>query len=178
MTLQWSHCVLRVRDLDAMTTFYRDILGFQISDRGPLGPGGPEIVFLTTSSSDHHQLALAATRDANEASTLDHMAFRVPSVAEVRSIFQAVSDDDRVSRVAPVTHGNAISVYFSDPEENSIEIFCDTPWHVAQPQIRGWDPTLTDDEVLASVREAFSDQPEFAPMDRYRGQAAAELKEK
>lgn len=161
-----------------MLEFYRDILGFQISDRGPLGPEGPEIVFLTTASTDHHQLALAATRDASEASSLDHVAFRVPSIAEVRSIFEVVSDDDRVSRVAPVTHGNAISVYFSDPEENSIEIFCDSPWHVAQPQIRGWDPRLTDEEVLASVREAFSDQPEFGPMDRYRAQAAKELKAK
>ncbi|MDG2049270.1 MAG: VOC family protein [Myxococcota bacterium] len=177
MKLQWSHCVLRVRDLDAMVTFYRDILGLQISDRGPLGPDGPEIVFLTTSSTDHHQLALAATRDESEASSLDHMAFRVPSIAEVRAVFKEVTDDDRVSRVAPVTHGNAISVYFSDPEENSIEIFCDTPWHVAQPQIRGWDPRLTDEEVLASVRDAYSGQPEFGPMASYRAQAAKELKE-
>ena len=47
MNISWSHCVLKVRDIDAIVSFYCDILGFKVADQGSLGPEGPSIVFLT-----------------------------------------------------------------------------------------------------------------------------------
>ena len=172
MNVRWSHTVLRVRDIEAMISFYCDTLGFRVSDRGPLGPGGPEIVFLSGSSSDHHQMAFAAARGDEEATSLDHNAFRVDSLADVKEMFERVSKDPRVKAAAPLTHGNAISVYFADPEGNGIEIFCDTPWHVQQPQVRGWDPSMSDAEVLAQVEAEYRDEPEFRPMEEYRAEQA------
>ena len=172
MKIQWSHCVLRVRDLEGMVAFYSDMLGFSVSDRGPLGPDGPEIVFMSGSSSDHHQIAFAAVRGPENASSLEHNAFRVGSLAEVKEMFERVSADDRVKGIAPLSHGNAISVYFSDPEGNGIEVFCDTPWHVQQPQVRAWDPSKSDDEALAAVEADFRDENEFMPMDQYRAERA------
>jgi len=172
MNVRWSHCVLRVRDLEGMVAFYCDTLGFVVADRGPLGPDGPQIVFLSGSSSDHHQIAFAAVRGEEDATSLEHNAFRVDSLADVKAMFEKVSADDRVKAAAPLTHGNAISVYFADPEGNGIEIFCDTPWHVKQPQVRGWDPSKSDDEVLASVEAEFGKEPEFGPMDAYRAERA------
>ena len=43
MKLSWSHTVINVRDLDQMLAFYTNVLGFEISDRGPLGPGAPPL---------------------------------------------------------------------------------------------------------------------------------------
>lgn len=37
MPLTWSHAVLQVRDLDTMLDYYTKVLGFAVSDRGPLG---------------------------------------------------------------------------------------------------------------------------------------------
>jgi catechol-2,3-dioxygenase len=161
-----------VRDLEAMVAFYSDILEFQVADRGPLGPEGVEIVFLSGSSSDHHQIAFAPTRGADEASSLEHNAFRVDSLGDVKEMVARVNADERVKSAAPLTHGNAISVYFSDPEGNGIEVFCDTPWHVKQPQARGWDPSMSDEEVLARVEADFKDEPEFRPMEDYRAERA------
>lgn len=172
MNVRWSHCVLRVRDLEAMVAFYCDVLGFRVADRGPLGPGGPEIAFLSGSSSDHHQIAFAQIRGPEEATSLEHNAFRVESLADVKEMFARVSADGRVKAVAPLTHGNAISVYFADPEGNGIEVFCDTPWHVQQPQVRGWDPSKSDADVLAAVEADFRDEPEFGPMAQYRAARA------
>ena len=155
-----------------MVAFYRDVLDFQISDRGPLGPNGPEIVFMSGSSTDHHQIAFAVTRGEEDASSLEHMAFRVDSIAQVRTMFERVTKDDRVQGAAPVTHGNAISVYFSDPEKNGIEVFCDTPFSVQQPQIQSWDPGLSDAEILAAVEAGFRNDPGFMPMSEYRAQMA------
>ncbi|MDJ0768954.1 MAG: VOC family protein [Ilumatobacter sp.] len=171
MNVRWSHCVLRVRDLDAMADFYCDALGFRVADRGEVGRS-TEIVFLSGSSTDHHQLALMQGRTSVEAGSLDHNAFRVDSIDDVKAVHDWVAADDRVGPGFPVTHGNAVSVYFADPEGNGIEVFCDTPWHVRQPQISSWDPTLSADEVLSAVRAEFEAVDGFMPMEQYREQQA------
>ena len=173
MNVSWSHCVIKVRDIEAMTRFYCDTLGFRVADRGPImGGDSPEIVFMSGSSSDHHQMALVASRGDEEATSLDHNAFRVETVADVKTMFQRVTEDDRVKAALPLTHGNAVSVYFADPEGNGIEVFCDTPWHVKQPAGKGWDPSQSDEEILAHVESIFRDDPEFGPMADYQAKMA------
>ncbi len=179
MNVSWSHCVIKVRDIEKMTTFYCDTLEFEVADRGPImGGDSPEIVFMSGSSSDHHQMALVQTRTEEEASSLDHNAFRVETIADVKTMLDRVTKDERVATSMPLTHGNAISVYFSDPEGNGVEVFCDTPWHVKQPAARGWDPTLSDEEVLASVEAMFRDDSEFRPMADYQAERAKHFGEK
>ena len=41
-----------------MLNFYTDVLGFTISDRGPLGPGAPEIVFMSNDPDSPHAVSL------------------------------------------------------------------------------------------------------------------------
>ena len=178
MNVSWSHCVLRVRDIDMMSKFYCDTLGFEIADRGPLpGPEPAEILFMSGSASDHHQMALVDNRGPEEASSLDHNAFRVESIADVKATIERLEKDDRVGPGLPLTHGNAISVYFKDPEGNGIEVFCDSPWHVRQPAGQGWDPTMSDEEVLADVKARFQDDPEFCPIEEYQARKAREFGE-
>jgi catechol-2,3-dioxygenase len=167
MKVSWSHCVLKVRDLDAMVGFYCDALGFAVADRGEVAPER-RIAFLSGSSSDHHQFGSLEGRGDGEATSLEHNAFRVDSIEDVQAMIDWVASDERVGDGFPVTHGNAVSVYFKDPEGNGIEIFADTPWHVQQPQARGWDPSLAPADVLATVESQFADQPEFGPMEDYR----------
>jgi catechol 2,3-dioxygenase len=162
-----------------MMAFYCDTLGFRIADRGFLGPAdtGPEIVFLSGSSSDHHQLALGQMRGTEDATSLEHAAFRVETLADVKEMVRRVAADTRVSDGLPLTHGNAISVYFKDPEGNGIEVFCDTQWHVKQPQIGGWDPTQSEEQILANVESQFRDEPEFSPMADYRAKRVVDFGE-
>ncbi|NCG39031.1 MAG: hypothetical protein GWP48_16135 [Actinobacteria bacterium] len=171
MNVRWSHCVLKVRDLDAMVTFYCEALGFMVADRGAIGPD-QSLAFLSGNSSDHHQLGLLEGRGDDTATSLDHNAFRVDSVEDVQAMVEWVNADDRIGDGFPVTHGNAVSVYFKDPEGNGVEIFCDTPWHVPQPQLQGWDPSKSPEEVLAYVEAQFANEPGFAPMEQYRSDQA------
>ena len=92
-------------------------------------------------------------------------------------MFDRLTKDARVNGAAPITHGNAISVYFSDPEKNGIEVFCDTPWSVQQPQIRSWDPSLNDEEILAAIQSEFQSESGFMSMDEYRAQKAKDFSE-
>jgi catechol-2,3-dioxygenase len=162
MQLRWSHAVLHVRNLDVMLDFYTRVLGFTITDRGPLG--GSEIVFLSQVETDHHQLAFVPARRGDAAaSPLNHFAFRVDGLDDVRAVARRVQQDGRGSTPRPVTHGNAWSVYFGDPERNGIEVFCDTPWHVTQPQGGAWDMSQDNETVLAQTRAQFEREPGFQP---------------
>ena len=180
MQLRWSHTVIKTRDMAKMVSFYEDVLGFEVSDRGPLmGDSGPEIVFMSQIGDDHHQVAFSELRtDEGPSNSVDHIAFRVASITDVREMMERVEKDDRVAAGAPITHGNALSVYFKDPEENGIEVFCDTPWHVRQPVVAGWDPSLSDEEVLAAVEAQFRDAPEFQPMENYLAAQARRFSER
>ena len=176
MNIRWSHCVLKARDLDAMVSFYCDAFGFEVTDRGEVGRG-TQIAFLSGSSSDHHQLGLIDGRPDDDTTSLDHNAFRVDSVTDVQAMLSWVNNDDRVGNGVPITHGNAVSVYFSDPEGNGIEIFCDTPWHVAQPQIDFWEPDQPPVEVLASVQAQFGGEATFSPIEEYQAAQAQKFGE-
>src|SRR6266478_6728786 len=55
--LRFSHFGLSVQDIHAMERFYCDLLGFSVTDRGEAL--GFELVFLSRSPEDHHQIVLA-----------------------------------------------------------------------------------------------------------------------
>ena len=179
--LRWSHAVFNVHDMGDMIDFYTNVLGFELSDRGPLGPeaGSPEIVFLSQSPDDHHQIAFVSKRAGADApAALNHMAFRTGSLRDVREIGERLRKDGRAGPLLPLCHGNAWSYYFKDPEGNGLEVFCDTPWHVAQPQGKVWDPKKTDDALLEWTRREFASEPEFGAIDEFYAARAAHLRER
>ncbi len=167
MKLSWSHAVLYVKDKDRMLDFYRRVLGFEITDQGPLGDGGPEIIFMSQDPNEHHQLAMVTARqDEGASNSVNHFAFRVESFEAVTSLNKVLSEMDGIECL-PLSHGNTLSVYFNDPEGNGIEVFWDTPWHVAQPQGKPWDASASKEDALAWVEENFSDEPTFEPREAY-----------
>ncbi len=176
MQLRWSHAVMYVHDTDLMVDFYTNVLGFEVADRGPLPgrdgkPSGNEIIFLSQVATDHHQLAFITSRqEVAQSNSVNHFAFKVDQLDEVKEMARRLKTDGRGSPPAPVTHGNAWSIYFQDPENNGIEVFCDTPFHVAQPQGGGWDMEKSEADLIKWTRATFDDaagKNEFGPIDDY-----------
>lgn len=160
MKLHWSHAVINTRNLEQMLDFYTSVLGFTITDRGPMGPpGAPEIVFMSNTGDEHHQLAMVPNRDDSPATSLNHLAFRVESFADVKEMSRRLQERHVV--ILPLSHGNTLSLYFSDPEKNGLEVFWDTPWHVDQPQGVVWDTRLDEAAALKFVEESFKNEPSF-----------------
>jgi catechol-2,3-dioxygenase len=177
MALRWSHAVVYVRDLDKMVDFYTSVLGFEVTDRGSVGDGPLEIVFLSQVETDHHQIAFLPVRQGDAPpNSVDHFAFRTESLADVRAMAERLEQDGRAAKIQPITHGNAWSIYFKDPEGNGIEVFCDSPWHVQQPQARPWDMSMTDDEVREKTQAEFGTEPGFGPIDAFYRARADHLK--
>src|ERR1044071_1346118 len=101
-----------------MIDFYSNTLGFGVTDRGPLGDA--EIVFLSQVANHHHQVAFITGRDAPQPSNnVHHVAFRsAGTLDDLKALKKVLEADPEVTEIIPLTHGNAWSVYFRDPEFN------------------------------------------------------------
>jgi catechol 2,3-dioxygenase-like lactoylglutathione lyase family enzyme len=147
--LAFSHVGLWVTDLERMERFYRDLLDFTVTDRGNLGD--TRLVFLSQDPTEHHQIVLAAGRPATATfTTVNQISLRAADLAALRACFHRVRGAG-VDDIHPVTHGNALSVYFPDPERNRIEVFIDTPWYVPQPMRVPIDLDRPDAQIWQTV---------------------------
>jgi catechol 2,3-dioxygenase len=168
MQLTWSHAVLNIKDEPKMLDFYTKTLGFSISDRGPIAEKGPDIIFLSQTHDEHHQLAFVTTRkDEAPSNSLNHIAFRVKSFENLKTLKTRLEGLEQ--QFLPLSHGNTLSFYFSDPEGNGLEVFWDTPWHVSQPAGVVWDSNLDEAAALAWVKETFEQDAEFSPREDAKG---------
>ncbi|MCA8929795.1 MAG: VOC family protein [Alphaproteobacteria bacterium] len=173
MALTWSHAVLYVKDTERMLDFYTRVLGFRITDRGLITGRDAEIIFLSQDPGEHHQLALLPMRqDEGPSNSLAHLAFRVGDMAELRDAIATLRAEGVEMR--PTSHGNTWSVYFQDPEQNGVEIFRDTPWHVAQPQGKTWDLDADDETLAAWTKAEFGTETTFEPKEAFHSRKASE----
>jgi len=84
--------------------------------------------------------------------TINQLSFRVGSLEDLRR-FYAVLVAEGAKEIVPRDHGNAWSIYFSDPEDNRIELYTPSPWYVKQP--RGERLDLSEPaEVIRAKTEA------------------------
>ena len=175
LRLTLGHTTLAARDLDRLSAFYCDVLGFHVTDRGPV-PGGSELAFLSQDPSVHHQIAMVGGGEVPDSAfvLVDHLAFRTGTLDDLRAL-RANLVEAGVEGIIPICHGNAWSLYFSDCEGNGVECYVDTPFHVAQPFGQGFDLDKSDEEILAATRELIKSEPEFQPMAEWQEKFAKRL---
>lgn len=166
--LTLGHTTLAARDLDRLSTFYCNVLGFVVTNRGPV-PGGSEIAFLSRDPTAHHQIAMVGGLEPPGAEfvMVDHLAFRTGTLDDLRTI-RANLLEAGIEGIIPINHGNAWSLYFNDCEGNGVECFVDTPFHVAQPFAQGYDLDQSDQEILEATRKLLEEESEFQPMETWR----------
>ena len=104
---------------------------------------------------------------------LAQISFKVPSLDALREMFRRVNEA-KCNRIFPVNHGNAWSVYFEDPEGNTIECYLDTPFYVAQPHTGYLDLSKTDAEIVRDTEAACKDDPYFMPVGEWEAKMAEE----
>ena len=167
----FSHMGFYVVDLAAMEGFYKRVFGFVVTDRGHIR--GADIVFLTRSPQEHHQLVLQAGRpDTLSFNNLQQLSLRVESLADLRALYRTL-EGEPVSGLHAVTHGSAWCLYFHDPEGNRIEVFLYTPWYVRQPVYEALDLSRTDEAIQAWTEERFSGA--LIPRAEWRASIAEKL---
>jgi catechol 2,3-dioxygenase len=123
-----GHVVLQVTDLDRSLKFYRDTLGLPVVSEG--SPGGRRMAFFSLGEK-HHDLALlelgpgGAPHDKGRAG-LFHVAFKIGDDIEALREAKARIDAAGVPVVRTTEHLTTLSLYLSDPDGITVELFVDT----------------------------------------------------
>ena len=153
--------------MTAMLQFYREVLQFDITDQ-ELKDGEIDVAFLSQEPKEHHQLAfLNSDSGFGGSKHRVHFAFRADSLEVIQKLIARL--DGLSIKTRPITHGNTWSVYFNDPEGNTLELFCDTPWQVDQPFSSSWDPNLSPAEIKQSTLDEIESRAGFGPNVRTSG---------
>ena len=174
--LAFSHMGIFVADLARMEDFYTRVLGFAVTDRGLLG--ATSLVFLSRDPKEHHQIVLAGGRPAGPGfNPINQISFRMADLAGLREMHRRV-EREGVRDLAPVSHGNALSVYFRDPEGNRLELFVDTPWYVEQPVRVPIDMNLSDSEIWQWAERDARSRQGFKPVEEWRAGLTTKLRRK
>ena len=166
-----SHVGIYVTDLPTMIDFYTNVLGFVVSDAASDG----RITFLSRNPNDHHQVVLVPGRKTDpQTPMVQQISFNVGTLANVQRAFRKVREAG-CQAIRPVSHGNAWSVYFHDPEGNRIEMFCDTPWYVSQPCGFAIDLDKSEEVLYRETEAHCRELPGFKPMEEWRAEISAKI---
>ncbi len=165
-----THLGIHVRDLERMLGFYQRVLGLTVTDRGRGTNLKQDMVFLSSTPGIHHQLLLCTGRPADEAfNHINQISFSVGSLEEMQEIARRLQAESLLPYMQ-LDHGNAWSIYFRDPEGNTVEVYADSPWHVPQPYGRVFDIMQPAAEIKAITYEHSKDRPGFTSRAQYEEQ--------
>lgn len=159
MKPQLSHVGIYIIDTETMIAFYQEVLGLTVTDRGISSSSKLPITFMSSTPDQHHQFVMVQGRAKDAPSTVNQLSFKVASLAELRAVAAKVTA--RGIKMRQTSHGNAWSVYFPDPEGNHVEIYLDTPWHIAQPHGDPMDFSQSDEAIYAQTEKIVRADPTF-----------------
>lgn len=158
MTPAIDHVALTVRDLPAMTAFYRDALGLaQLGGDGEtarLGAGDRTLLELRRDGA-------ARPRDPRQAG-LFHTAFLLPDRGALARWLRHAADNG-IRLTGASDHGVSEAIYLDDPEGNGIEIYRDRPeaeWIRDGDRIEMFTRRLDLDDLLAATDAPWAGAPD------------------
>jgi catechol 2,3-dioxygenase len=123
-----GHVLLRVLDLERSKKFYAEVLGFHVLEEDPAHGG----TFMALPGQSHaidlfqvKDLA-AAQQQTPGVRGLGHIAFRVESEAALKDAYATLKEHG-VEVLRSIDHVSQKSVYFHDPDGNTLEIYYELP---------------------------------------------------
>ena len=120
-----THIALFVKDPYASAPWYEDVLGMQVTARGP------QWVFLSFGRKHHDIALIRAEPDAAGAHTrgtinLQHYGLEIEGdIDELRRLYGMLLAKN-VPVVKTTDHAVGLGVYFTDPDGHRFEFFCET----------------------------------------------------
>ena len=121
-----GHVHLKVADLERALKFYRDVLGFETTQRY-----GAQVVFLSAGGY-HHHIGLNTWESAGGkppppgATGLYHVAILYPSRAALADALRRVVTAG-IEIEGAADHGVSEAIYLRDPDGNGVELYWDRP---------------------------------------------------
>lgn len=97
---------------------------------------------------EHHELLLIPGRE--DGKVVQQISFRCASLADIKA-FYCLFLERKIPINRVVSHGNAIGVYFQDPDGNQLEVYWPTGIDWPQPFGKPVDLTASDEEIIANL---------------------------
>lgn len=162
LAVRLTHVGFYVRSLEPMIAYYERVIGMVVTDKVE-----GRAAFLSRDPQEHHQIVLVQGRPDGSFALINQISFRLDDLAALRS-YHAFLSAEGVEGLEAVTHGNAWSVYFLDPEGNRIELYTGTAWHVGQPLRVAVDMTASEGELVAQNDALVRDNPSRLPQGAWQ----------
>ncbi len=144
-----AEIVINVNDLPLVRDFYVELLGFEVSGQSehenpncPIRPGEPTICFLRVAGGDtplaravhppflvlidykRHSAARSKFKEIDQSKSIfNHMAFEIEPEDYLEWVKRCKSKNLEVFETK-FENVNAIAMFISDPEGNSVELIC------------------------------------------------------
>jgi catechol 2,3-dioxygenase len=121
-----GHVHLKVADLERALSFYRDVLGFDVTQRM-----GDHAAFLSAGGY-HHHIGLNTWESAGAAppppgtTGLYHVAILYPDRPTLADALRRLIDAG-ISLDGAADHGVSEALYLRDPDDNGVELYRDRP---------------------------------------------------
>jgi len=153
-----GHVHLKVSDLDRAVAFYRDVLGFAVTQRM-----GNSAAFLSAGGY-HHHIGLNTWESAGGqppapgTTGLYHFAIRYPDRASLGDALRRL-DEARIPLDGASDHGVSEALYLRDPDGNGLELYWDRPRDEWPRAADGSLQMVTERLDLAALRAAGAAQP-------------------
>jgi catechol 2,3-dioxygenase len=121
-----GHVHLKVADIERALGFYRDVLGFEITQRY-----GTQAVFLASGSYHHHIAlntweSLGGSPPPHGSTGLFHLAILFPTRAQLADALRKVTAAG-IHLDGASDHGVSEALYLRDPDDNGVELYWDRP---------------------------------------------------
>ena len=157
-----GHVHLKVADLDRAVAFYRDVLGFQVTQRM-----GDSAAFLSAGGY-HHHIGLNTWESASGRAPapgttgLYHFAIRYPDRAALGDALRRL-EGARIPLDGASNHGVSEALYLRDPDGNGLKLYWDRPRDEWPRAADGSLRMVTERLDLAAVRAAAATPAPAAP---------------
>jgi len=172
-----THMGIYTDQPEAMQRFYGAVLGLVVSDSGVGRHFRRRIIFMTGDPRQHHQFVLVVREEGDPpGGALFQASFKVQSLDELRQVVRRVNKQG-ARGLRQLNHGNAWSVYFSDPDNNAVEVYMDTGWYVPQPFADPLPLELSDAEIRTLTDERVRAVAGTLPQTEWSEQIAGRLKQ-
>ncbi len=121
-----GHAHLKVADLERALGFYRDVLGFELTQRY-----GSQAAFVSAGGYHHHiglntWESLGGSPPPAGATGLYHLAVLYPTRAALADALRRVADAG-IPLEGASDHGVSEALYLRDPDGNGVELYWDRP---------------------------------------------------
>lgn len=141
-----GHVGIYAQDFAKMRDFYSQTIGLTITDETPTA------AFMSSQPEEEHHELLVAKAGEGQRTSMQQLSFSCQSLSDIAGYYQKFKAQGvRVARA--VSHGNAVGLYFYDPEGNYCELYWTTPFKARQPYGVAVDLTRPTDEILRSIED-------------------------